>query len=82
MKIAIRRIGNSKGIIIPSAYLVQLGLEGEVDVSIENDVLIVRASKKNVRSGWAQASKELAAAGDDRLAWPEFSNANDEELTW
>ncbi len=82
MKIAIRRIGNSKGMIIPTAILVQLGLEDEAEVTVNDDTLIVRAPKKAVRSGWAEASKALAAAGDDALVMPEFPNADDAELKW
>ncbi len=82
MKIAIRRIGNSRGMIIPTAILTQLGLEDEAEVTVNDDTLVVRAPKKAVRSGWAAASKELAAAGDDALVMPEFANTGDEELKW
>jgi hypothetical protein len=34
------------------------------------------------RNGWESASRELAKSGDDKLAWPEFGNAADRELTW
>jgi len=60
MRIAIRRIGNSKGMIIPTPLLAQLGLDTEAEVSVENGALIVRAPAKPVRSGWAEASKELS----------------------
>ena len=82
MRIAIRRIGNSRGIIIPTALLAQLGLETEAEVSIVNDALIVRAPAKPTRCGWAEASKELARAGEDALVMPEFANADDAELAW
>jgi len=35
-----------------------------------------------VRTGWAEASKALAAAEDDALVWPEFANIDDENLDW
>jgi len=37
---------------------------------------------KIARSCWAEASRELAAAGDDALALPEFANEGDTELKW
>lgn len=84
MRIAIRRIGNSKGMIIPTAMLQQVGLEAEAeaDVSVEDGALVVRAPAKPVRSGWAEASEEIARHGDDALVMPEFGNGDDEELEW
>jgi len=34
------------------------------------------------RVGWAEASREIAARGEDRLVFSEFSNEADEHLTW
>jgi len=82
MRIAIRRIGNSKGMIIPTALLAQLGLDTEAEVCVEGGALIVRAPAKPVRSGWAEASKELSRLDDDALLMPEFANAADAELAW
>ena len=82
MRIAIRKMGNSQGVIIPKPVLTQLGLDSEADMSIERDAIVLRKPRKGVREGWAEASKALAASGDDRLVWPEFSNAGDSEFAW
>ncbi len=82
MKIAIRRIGNSRGMIIPTTVLAQLGLEDEAEVTIKDGAMIVRAVKSSPRAGWAAAGKALADQGDDGLVMPEFANANDAELRW
>lgn len=82
MKTAIRRLGNSQGVIIPKPLLVQVGLEAEVELTVENNSLVLRKPKSTVRAGWAQASQRIAAAGDDRLAWPEFGNQDDADLQW
>ena len=34
------------------------------------------------RTGWAEAARKIAAAGDDELVMREFGNAADTELTW
>ena len=34
------------------------------------------------RTGWAEAAKKIAKAGDDALVMGEFGNAADPELTW
>lgn len=82
MKIAIRKMGNSRGVIIPKPVLTQLGFDGEAEMSIERDAIVLRKPRKGVREGWAEASKAIAASGDDRLAWPEFGNAGDSEFAW
>lgn len=68
--------------IIPAAMLAEVGLVDEADVAVIDGVLVVRAPSKPVRSGWADASKALALAGDDTLVWPAFGNEGDEELAW
>ena len=82
MKITIRQIGNSQGIVIPKPLLAQIGLEGEAEMTIEGDALVLRKPSKPARSGWAEASKKLAAANDDALVLGEFANADDADLTW
>lgn len=82
MKISIRRVGNSKGMIIPSAVLAQVGLEDEAELSVENGALVVRPPKKNPRQGWEEASRAIAEAGDDRLVLPDFPNEADHQLKW
>lgn len=82
MKIAIRKMGNSQGVILPKPVLTQLGLESEAEMSIERDAIVLRKPRTGVREGWAEASKAIAASGDDKLVWPEFGNAADSELAW
>ena len=82
MRIAIRKIGNSKGMIFPTSLLAQAGLTDEAEVTIEDGAIMVRSPLKPVRVGWAEASKELVATGDDRLVLDEFANAADAELQW
>lgn len=82
MRASIHRIGNSRGVILPKALLAQLGLTSEVEMDIEQDAIVLRKPLRNVREGWAEASKALAAAGDDVLVWPEFANEADSELKW
>ncbi len=82
MRIAIRQIGNSKGVIIPATMLLQAGLEAEAELSIEEGALVLRQPAKALRSGWAEASQALAQAEDDGLLLPEFANEMDKELEW
>jgi antitoxin MazE len=82
VRTSLHRIGNSQGVIIPKPLLAQLGLVGEVDLSVEHDAIVLRKVRPAVRAGWADDSKAIAAADDDRLVWPEFGNADDGDLAW
>ena len=82
MKIAIRKMGNSQGVIIPKPVLLQLGLGDEAEMSIERGAIVLRKPRNGVREGWAEASRAIAEGGDDKLVWPEFGNEGDSELAW
>jgi len=82
MLTTIRRLGNSQGILIPKPLLQQVGLEDQAELLVEGDSLVLRKPKAEPRSGWAEAAKKIAAAGDDALLLPAFANEDDAELTW
>ncbi len=82
MKIAIRRMGNSQGVIIPKPLLAQAGLDDEAEVVVGKDCIVLRRPRNEPRSGWAEASIEISTAGEDALVWPEFGNIGDAELEW
>ena len=54
-------IGNSRGIRIPKPLLEQTGLSDEVEISAEDDALVIRPIKKP-RAGWATAFQQMAHA--------------------
>jgi antitoxin MazE len=82
MLTTIRRLGNSRGILIPKPLLKQAGLEDQAEILVEGNALIVRRPKPAPRAGWAEASKEIAARGEDRLVLGDFANEADEDWTW
>jgi|HubBroStandDraft_2_1064218.scaffolds.fasta_scaffold28108_2 antitoxin MazE len=83
MKVVLHRIGNSQGVILPKLLLAQVGFtEGEIEMTVEREAIVLRKPKKSVRSGWADAAQKLSKTGDDNLVWPEFPNEGDEALTW
>jgi len=84
MHVSIRQIGNSQGVVIPKPVLVQLGLSGgaRAEMTIERDALVLRKPASAVRTGWAEAARKIAEAGDDELVMGEFANAADTELAW
>ncbi len=82
MKTVIRRMGNSRGVLIPKPLLAQVGLEDEAEMLVEKDCIVLRRLQKKVREGWAEASRNIASTNDDKLVWPPFANADDMALKW
>ncbi len=82
MEVAIRKMGNSQGVLIPKPILAQVGLEGTADLQVRDGVIEIRPLHRNPREGWADDARRLAQRGDDALVWPEVGNAGDGELVW
>jgi len=84
MRAAVRRMGNSSGVIIPKPILAQIGVEAgdDVDLSLDGGRIVLRPVRGYPRAGWADAAKLIAQGGDDVLVWPEFGNADDTDLEW
>ena len=84
MRTAIRKMGNSSGVIIPKPILAQVGVDAgdEMDLSLDDGRIVLAPTRRQPRSGWAEAAKKIADAGDDALVWPEFNNAGDADLKW
>jgi len=82
MKVAIRKIGNSQGVLIPKALLAQAGLEGEAEMAVEGNALVLRKPARPPRAGWADAARKIAEADDNGLIMGEFANADDAGHTW
>ncbi len=82
IKTKLVKIGNSRGIRIPKVLLDQAGFVDEVEIVLGERELIVRPLTEP-RSGWDEAFRRMAAAGDDRLLDPEIPTSWDEtEWEW
>lgn len=60
------KIGNSQGIRIPKPVLEQVGLEGEVEIDVQDGRLVLSPATRP-RAGWAAGFAAMAQAGDDEL---------------
>jgi antitoxin MazE len=82
MQTAVRKLGNSAGVIIPKSMLCELGLGAgdAVDLRLEDGRIVLAPARRPARAGWAEAARAVADA--DALAWPEFGNAEDADLAW
>jgi antitoxin MazE len=84
MRLAVRKLGNSSGIIIPKSLLAEAGIVvGDVvEMTLEDGHIVLYPVEKRPRAGWAEASQGITGVKDDALVWPEFSNVDDETLVW
>lgn len=82
MEVAIRKMGNSQGVLIPKPILKQVGLEATADLQVRAGVIEIRPIRGNPREGWAEDARRLNRLGDDAPAWPEFANEGDDALVW
>lgn len=78
MKTNLIKIGNSQGIRIPKPVIRQCRLDGELDIEVKNDSLVIRAAHK-VRQGWNEAFREMAKHGDDDMLLSECLDSWDEQ---
>lgn len=84
MRAPVRRLGNSSGVIIPKPILLQIGVEigDDLELSVDNDRIVLAPMKRHPRAGWAKAAQRIADLGDDALVWPELGNVGDQDLKW
>jgi antitoxin MazE len=66
LELDIVRIGNSKGIRIPSSLLKQCGIDNRVKVEIHDGSIVLKALK-TPREGWAAIFQSMHHNDDDKL---------------
>jgi antitoxin MazE len=76
------KIGNSRGIRIPQALLEQVGLTGNVEMTVEGNKLIINPLRLS-RQGWGAQFTAMAEHGDDRLLdQTSATQWEEDEWTW
>ncbi|MDT8341267.1 MAG: AbrB/MazE/SpoVT family DNA-binding domain-containing protein [Longimicrobiales bacterium] len=83
MKTRIVRIGNSQGVRIPKPLLAAAGIEGEVELQVEEGRIVIQRAAPP-REGWEEAARRMVEAGE---AAPLLEGAGPtdfdlEEWTW
>ncbi len=82
MKTRLVRIGNSRGVRLPKAIIVQAGLTDQVELAVRDGAIVI-ARTTSARSGWADAARQMRKRDDDRLLDPPVLTRFDEkEWKW
>ncbi|MBY0620682.1 AbrB/MazE/SpoVT family DNA-binding domain-containing protein [Sphingomonas ursincola] len=86
MKSALRKMGNSTGLILPKPVLQELGVEtGTVmDIVVDNGRVVATPVVRDLHEGWAEAARQIGAEdlSEDAMVWQGFPNEDDDGLTW
>lgn len=82
MQVTIRPFGNSRGVIIPKPMLAQVGLQDEAEIEVQDGALVLRPVQVPVRQGWAQATKAIAAVGQEPQVLGDAPLADEGEWQW
>jgi antitoxin MazE len=81
MKARLVRIGNSRGVRLPKAVIDQVGLDDEVELSVEDNRVVITASSPP-RSGWAEAARRLGAESSGLLNPASPTRFDEDEWQW
>lgn len=84
MRTRLVRIGNSRGIRIPKLLLEESGLDGEVEIVVEGNALLVSPARAP-RAGWGESFDAMATRGDDALLDADTASGSrwdEEEWEW
>ena len=81
MLLDIVKIGNSKGVRLPSIILKECNITNQVNIEI-SDGKIIMYPVKQPRVGWEKAFKKMHAAGEDKLIISEGVSDEVEDWEW
>ena len=83
MLATVRKIGNSRGIIIPSALLATCGIGSTVELTVQEGKLVIEASRFP-RALWFEGASATDAALEDAPLWDtaEAADSAESEKDW
>ena len=87
MLTTMRQIGNSRGVLIPAAFLASCQIEDQVDMQLQKGQIVIKPVKRLLREGWFAQAKSLKVAQAeleraDTQSWADAPLADDSEWVW
>jgi antitoxin MazE len=77
MKSTLRRIGNSRGVLLPASLLAACEIKNEIELSLDGNRIVIEPVRAP-RSGWFDKYREEK----DSDAWSDFIESDDEHGDW
>ena len=72
LTLKVRKIGNSKGIVIPQKFLKIIETNSdEIQIEVDESGILLKSNKELVRKGWGKSFKKMAKNKDDKLIMPD-----------
>jgi len=85
MQVNVVRIGNSRGIRIPKKVLDQCRVEDALELTVQNDEIVLTPVHRKPRDGWAEAfeaaTREYGEESPDK-EWLDAPLTDEEEGEW
>lgn len=87
MLTSMRQIGNSRGVLIPAAFLASCQIEDQVDMQLQDGQIVIKPVRRKLRDGWfveVSAPSKAVLAQDELEAksWSDAPLADDSEWVW
>ena len=87
MLTSVRQIGNSRGVLIPAAFLASCLIEDQVDMQLQDGQIVIKPVKRKLRDAWFDQTTPasdavLAQEPGEAQDWSEVSLADDSEWVW
>ena len=79
-KAIIRRIGNSRGVILPASVLQEVGATDALSLLVDNGRIILEPVQEP-RKGWFDSAAGYQATEEER-AWESAPLSDDSEWVW
>lgn len=78
MRTVLRKIGNSRGILIPAALLAACDIKEEVEMRVESNRLVIEPIAPELRQGWFDGYQPES----DADTWAELKETPAEQDDW
>lgn len=85
MLTTMRQIGNSRGVLIPAAFLASCHIEDQVDMQLQDGQIVIKPVTRKLRDGWfAQPASDAVRLQEaaEAKAWEAVPVADDSEWVW
>jgi antitoxin MazE len=85
MLTTMRKVGNSRGVLIPAAFLASCQIEDQVEMQLQDGQIVIKPVKRKLRDGWfVQSATEavLVQEAAESQVWGEATISDDSEWVW